>query len=76
MTAPRHVWIMVPAGHVTDSVIGELAEVLDADDVIIDGGNSLLPRRHPARRVGEGQGLHTVDCGTPAASGAWTAATA
>ena len=37
---PRHVWIMVPAGEITETVIQELAEVLEPDDVIIDGGNS------------------------------------
>jgi len=40
MEGPRHVWIMVPAGHITESVVHQLADVLDEDDVIIDGGNS------------------------------------
>ena len=37
---PRAVWLMVPAGDVTQSVIDDLAELLDAGDTIIDGGNS------------------------------------
>ena len=32
-------WIMVPAGHVTESVINELADLLEPGDAIIDGGN-------------------------------------
>ena len=37
---PRVVWVMVPAGNATEEVIGELAKRMQADDIIIDGGNS------------------------------------
>lgn len=69
MTGPRHVWVMVPAGHVTDSVISELADVLEPDDVIIDGGNSYYRDdiRHAASV--KDKGLHFVDCGT--SGGVW-----
>jgi len=40
LAAPRVVWVMVPAGNATESVIGELAKLMQADDIIIDGGNS------------------------------------
>lgn len=40
LTAPRAVWVMVPAGDVTDATINELTEALEAGDAIIDGGNS------------------------------------
>src|SRR5690625_512530 len=40
LSAPRAVWVMVPAGSVTDSVIDELAATLDAGDIVNDGGNS------------------------------------
>lgn len=40
LPAPRTVWVMVPAGEITDRVIGELADVLSAGDLVIDGGNS------------------------------------
>ncbi len=40
LPTPRIVWVMVPAGKITDSVITDLAEVLDEGDLIIDGGNS------------------------------------
>ena len=39
LAAPRVICLMVPAGYV-DSVIDELAPLLERDDVIIDGGNS------------------------------------
>ena len=40
LPAPRIVWVMVPAGAITTSVITELVSVLSAGDLIIDGGNS------------------------------------
>jgi 6-phosphogluconate dehydrogenase len=40
LPAPRVVWVMVPAGEVTRATVAELGELLDADDVVVDGGNS------------------------------------
>ena len=40
LDAPRAVWVMVPAGEITESTVKEVAEVLDKGDAIIDGGNS------------------------------------
>ncbi len=40
LPAPRAVWVMVPAGKITDSVIETLGGVLEAGDLVIDGGNS------------------------------------
>jgi 6-phosphogluconate dehydrogenase len=40
LQAPRAVWVMVPAGDPTRQSIDRLAELLEADDVVIDGGNS------------------------------------
>src|ERR1700731_1791044 len=37
---PGVVWVMVPAGDITTSVIEELAKTLEAGDIVIDGGNS------------------------------------
>ena len=37
---PRIVWVMVPSGTITDGVIHDVAEVLSAGDLVIDGGNS------------------------------------
>jgi 6-phosphogluconate dehydrogenase len=40
LSPPRNVWIMVPAGKATEETIDKLLDLLDKDDLIIDGGNS------------------------------------
>jgi 6-phosphogluconate dehydrogenase len=40
LTPPRVVWVMVPAGQPTDSVLSELTGQLQANDLIVDGGNA------------------------------------
>jgi 6-phosphogluconate dehydrogenase len=64
LEAPRAVWVMVPAGAITQSVIDALAAVLEPGDTIIDGGNSYYRDdiAH-AQALGE-RGIHHVDCGT------------
>jgi 6-phosphogluconate dehydrogenase len=64
LDGPRAVWIMVPAGDITESTVKEVAEVLEKGDAIIDGGNSYY--RDDMRRsemVGE-RGIDYIDCGT------------
>ncbi|MEY2404494.1 MAG: 6-phosphogluconate dehydrogenase, partial [Acidimicrobiaceae bacterium] len=63
LSQPRHIWIMVPAAFVDDT-IDKLAPLLDADDTIIDGGNSYY--RDDIRRAAvlAEQGIHYVDVGT------------
>ena len=64
LDAPRSVWIMVPAGEITENSVKEVAEVLEKGDAIIDGGNSYY--RDDIRRaemVGE-KGIDYIDCGT------------
>src|SRR5215212_10688412 len=64
LSAPRSVWIMVPAGEITERTVTDVAAVLESGDAIVDGGNSYYRddiRR--AEKVGE-QGLDYVDCGT------------
>jgi 6-phosphogluconate dehydrogenase len=61
---PRAVWVMVPAGEITERAVTELASLLDAGDTVIDGGNT---RYHDdIRRAGElaERGIHYVDVGT------------
>jgi len=64
LSAPRNVWIMVPAGEITESTVASVAAVLESDDTIIDGGNSYY--RDDLRRSQElaERGIHYVDCGT------------
>jgi 6-phosphogluconate dehydrogenase len=63
LPTPRVVWLMVPAAAV-DATLDALVPKLDADDVVIDGGNSWyrddIVR---AERLSE-RGVHFVDCGT------------
>jgi 6-phosphogluconate dehydrogenase len=66
---PRTAWVMLPAGKITEATIDELTTLMEAGDVIIDGGNSLWQddvRRGKA--LGE-RGIHYVDVGT--SGGVW-----
>jgi len=69
LKAPRGVWVMVPAGEPTETTINQLAELLEPDDTIIDGGNSNF--YDDVRRAGElaKKKLHLVDAGT--SGGIW-----
>ncbi|MBA0052812.1 decarboxylating 6-phosphogluconate dehydrogenase [Streptomyces sp. AJS327] len=69
LSAPRVVWVMVPAGEATASTIGELGELLSPGDVVVDGGNSRWTEdeRH-AGELGE-RGIGFVDCGV--SGGVW-----
>src|SRR5438552_10717118 len=40
LTPPRAVWVMVPAGPITEQTCTTLAELMDRGDILIDGGNS------------------------------------
>ncbi len=40
LPTPRVVWVMVPSGEPTRATVAELADLLEAADVVVDGGNS------------------------------------
>ena len=66
---PRAVWLMLPAGRITNDTVELLGDLLEADDIVIDGGNSFYKddiRR--AKKLGE-KGIRYVDCGT--SGGVW-----
>jgi len=63
LSAPRTVWVMVPAG-VAGPVVEELAGLLEPDDVVIDGGNSYYRDDVQRAEALEGRGLHYLDVGT------------
>lgn len=68
LTPPRVVWLMVPA-QITGKVIGELVELLDPDDLVIDGGNSPYTEdRARAEQLGE-RGVGYIDVGV--SGGVW-----
>ena len=69
LSAPRAVWVMLPAGAVTDTVIDELGGLLEPGDAVIDGGNAnykdTLRRGDKLSRLG----VHLLDAGT--SGGVW-----
>jgi 6-phosphogluconate dehydrogenase len=69
LAAPRTVWLMVPAGEVTDATVSALVPLLAAGDTLIDGGNSNYrdSQRHAAALAAHG--IHYIDCGT--SGGVW-----
>jgi len=69
LSAPRVVWVMVPAGPATQSTIDELGELLAAGDVVVDGGNSRWTddKKHAEHLATKGIGF--VDAGV--SGGVW-----
>ena len=69
LQAPRAVWVMVPAGEVTERTIDELAGSMRPGDTVIDGGNTYF--KDDVARAGKlaARGLHYVDVGT--SGGVW-----
>ena len=64
LSAPRAVWVMLPAGRITEETVEALAGMMDEGDIIIDGGNSYYKddiRRAATLRE---KGIHYVDVGT------------
>ncbi|WP_255312557.1 phosphogluconate dehydrogenase (NAD(+)-dependent, decarboxylating) [Rhodococcus tukisamuensis] len=69
LTAPRVVWVMVPSGQITRDTIAELAQVLDAGDLVIDGGNSRFTEDRPHADLLGAAGIGFLDCGV--SGGVW-----
>ena len=68
LDGPRNIWVMVPAGYV-QGTLDKLELLLDADDAVIDGGNSYY--RDDIARAAQlkERGIHYLDCGT--SGGVW-----
>ncbi len=66
---PRAVWVMLPAGKITEDTVERLGQLLEPDDIVIDGGNSYY--KDDIRRAKQlaGKGIRYVDCGT--SGGVW-----
>jgi 6-phosphogluconate dehydrogenase len=69
MTKPRAVWVMLPAGKITEETVQRLAGMMDQGDIIIDGGNSYYKDDLRRSKQLEAQGIHYVDVGT--SGGVW-----
>ncbi|KIG10497.1 phosphogluconate dehydrogenase (NAD(+)-dependent, decarboxylating) [Caballeronia concitans] len=69
LAGPRVIWLMLPAGKITEDTLNDLHEILQADDVVIDGGNSFY--KDDIRRAARFRelGVHYVDVGT--SGGIW-----
>ena len=69
LAAPRAVWVMLPAGEITETAIQELASLLSPGDILIDGGNThYIDDVRRAQRLKE-QSLRYLDVGT--SGGVW-----
>ncbi len=69
LEGPRIVWVMVPAGQITDGVIKDLAEVLSEGDLVIEGGNSKFTDDFVHEALLAERGIAYVDCGV--SGGIW-----
>ncbi|ASU80683.1 6-phosphogluconate dehydrogenase (decarboxylating) [Actinopolyspora erythraea] len=71
LTAPRTVWVMVPHGEPTTSTVRELAGLLEAGDLVIEGGNSRYTEDQENAELLAGSGISYVDVGV--SGGVWGA---
>jgi 6-phosphogluconate dehydrogenase len=69
LSAPRAVWIMVPAGSATEQTVEHLSDLLSKGDTIIDGGNSFFKDDVRRAKLLQSKGIHYVDVGT--SGGVW-----
>ena len=67
--APRAVWVMLPAGAVTEEAVHALSDLVATDDIVIDGGNSFYKDDIRRSKMLAKKGIRYVDCGT--SGGVW-----
>ncbi|HWJ79642.1 MAG TPA: decarboxylating 6-phosphogluconate dehydrogenase [Niallia sp.] len=64
LPTPRVIWLMVPAGDVTENVLRELKRYITVGDIVIDGGNSHYKDSKRRAKDLEELGVHYLDVGT------------
>jgi 6-phosphogluconate dehydrogenase len=69
LSAPRVLWLMLPAGDVTEQAIDALLDKLSPGDILVDGGNSYYGDSMRRAEKVKAHGLHYVDVGT--SGGVW-----
>jgi 6-phosphogluconate dehydrogenase len=69
LPTPRVVWVMVPSGDPTRATVAELGELLEAGDVVIDGGNSRYTDDQLHAKVLGEKGIRYLDAGV--SGGVW-----
>jgi len=66
---PRAVWVMLPAGEITEHTVEALSQILESGDIIIDGGNSNYQDDVRRAHSLESKGIRYIDVGT--SGGVW-----
>ena len=66
---PRAVWVMLPAGKITDDTITQLGKLLSAGDIVLDGGNTFWRDDIRRAKMLKERNIHHVDVGT--SGGVW-----
>jgi 6-phosphogluconate dehydrogenase len=69
LTAPRAIWLMLPAGKITEDAVTELGGALKSGDILIDGGNTFYKDDVRRGRELKPKGIHYLDVGT--SGGVW-----
>jgi 6-phosphogluconate dehydrogenase len=69
LAEPRVVWLMIPAGDATEHAFHNLLELLEDDDIIVDGGNSHFTDSKRRGELAEKQSIHFIDAGV--SGGVW-----
>src|SRR5438445_2685222 len=69
LETPRTAWVMLPAGKITEATIDALSKLMQAGDVIIDGGNTFWQDDVRRGKALKERGIHYVDVGT--SGGVW-----
>lgn len=69
LAAPRIVWVMLPAGAPTETTVSALADMLEPEDIVIDGGNTFYKDDARRARTLAERDIHYVDVGT--SGGIW-----
>jgi 6-phosphogluconate dehydrogenase len=69
LAAPGHIWVMLPAGKITEDTIGKLGSLLSKDDCVIDGGNTYFKDDIRRAHALAAKGVVYLDVGT--SGGVW-----
>jgi 6-phosphogluconate dehydrogenase len=69
LAKPRAVWVMLPAGEITENAVRQLLALLEPGDSVIDGGNAFYKDDIRRAKTLKAKGIRYVDCGT--SGGVW-----
>jgi 6-phosphogluconate dehydrogenase len=64
LSTPRHIWLMLPAGGVTDEYLNQLMDLCQPGDLFVDGANSRWKDTMARAERAKARGFEFVDCGT------------